>query len=127
MNRLISLAAAAFLLTSSTAAMGLPQTYQGELYDRESHAHDMVLSGGRTYTYRGSCDRNCSDLDLALYEKVEPSGGRRGYWRFVIANRRRDGNPVIRETPRYSHEYRLSVIMSACGAASCDYDVNLSW
>jgi hypothetical protein len=132
MKRLVSSIAAALLLVVTTGATTAEfqqpaRHYSGELFDRESRDLDVMLRGGVTYTYDGSCDSNRRDLDFALYEWMSPSGQRRGYWRFVAANRQSDDTPSVRFRPGSQRMYRLSIIMSACNASACDYDVDLDW
>lgn len=129
MKRLLSLVAGGLLLATSTAAVpARPGTsYSGDLYRGESGSLDLVLHAGTTYTYRGSCDLDCNDLDFALYEWVPPYNGRRGYWRFMVADRASNDTPLVWVRPTYDATFRLSIIMSRCDVEPCGYDVDLSW
>ena len=117
------------LVTTTAAAPAVSRsgtsTYSGSLYHGESGVLDLTLYQGTTYTYRGSCDLYCRDLDFAIQEWVPPYNGRRGYWRFVFADRAPDDTPSIRVTPGYSTTFRLTIIMSRCNDEPCDYSVSV--
>lgn len=129
MKRLASLATGLLLLGASTGAAPAMDgdAYYGSLYDRETGSLDLVLHRGTTYTYSGTCDVDCSDLDFVISEWVPPYNGRRGYWRFVASDRGADDTPYVWVRPSFDTTFRLSIIMSRCRIEPCRYDVNVNW
>lgn len=68
----------------------------------------------REYIAVGVCDRGCSDLDLRL---VDADGNT------VVQDVANDDTPLLAFTVRAAGEYRLHVMMPACGAGPCSYGV----
>jgi serine/threonine-protein kinase len=74
-----------------------------------------TLTGGSSYTLIGQCDRNCSDLDLAIYDGDS----------LISEDLKEDDNPVLILNAPRSGEYRLKVSMPGCSEASCWYGIGL--
>ncbi len=68
----------------------------------------------REYIAVGVCDRGCSDLDLRLVD---------GDGNTVVQDVANDDTPLLAFTLRAAGEYRLHVMMPACGAGPCSYGV----
>lgn len=126
MKRIFALVASLVLVCSAAAApTGHTTLYSGSLYDRETGELRLNLQAGYTYTYDGSCDIDCSDLDFALYRWVPATNSRRGYWKFVVADRGSDDSPWVRVAPPANAQYRLDIVMARCALEPCGYEVEV--
>jgi hypothetical protein len=67
--------------------------------------------GGR-YAVIGTCDEDCTDLDLKVFD---PSGN------LVGQDTDPDDNPLVVFTAKRSGQYRYQVIMETCNSEPCGY------
>ena len=88
----------------------------GSLNQGSNTSHTVTLTGGRNYVIIGVCDRDCSDVDLRLYD---PSGNN------VATDIATDDHPTLQFTAGMSGNYRLQVEMATCSTNPCYYGVQL--
>lgn len=85
-------------------------------YHRRSDYITLNLRAGKSYGIVGVCDRDCTDLDLKLYDS---SGN------FIDSDIRSDDTPVVTVKPSWSGRYRLRVNMVSCNQNPCYYGVGV--
>ncbi len=90
-------------------------TLSGELRPGRSTEETVPLPGAGDYWLAGSCDRNCTDLDLIL------SGGGVELDSDVLL----DDVPVVRHHATGIEDVSLRVHMVDCAVDSCAWDVGL--
>ena len=88
---------------------------EGWLNDGESATFTVWLRGSTRYTVRGTCDVDCSDLDLVL----ERGGS------FVDSDTLRDSIPIVNASPATSGRYTVTVTMANCSNEPCAYTVGV--
>ncbi len=89
----------------------------GTLNDRGASTIEMTFEAAHEYFIVGSCDEDCSDLDLVVYT----FGDSNAIARDILD----DDHPVLRfSVPRTGH-YMMSVQMAKCSEASCFYGVRV--
>ncbi len=77
--------------------------------------HTLNLRAGKSYVIIGMCDEGCSDMDFAIFG---PDGTNLG------SDTQDDDTPVvILESVSANGQYTAKVLMAACGAATCNYQV----
>ncbi len=74
------------------------------------------LSAGTSYGIVGVCDRDCRDLDIALYD----SRGKR-----IASDLGDDDIPAITINPYSSGTYRVKVDMASCDTRNCYYGIGV--
>ena len=84
------------------------------LAHRRSHNIRVNLRAGTPYAIIGVCDRDCQDLDIALYD----SAGN-----LIASDSQNDDTPIIGVNPNYSGAYRIRVNMASCSNNPCYYGV----
>lgn len=72
------------------------------------------LRAGTSYGIVGVCDRDCRDLDIALYDS---------YGNLIASDLQDDDIPFIRINPNHSGSYRVRVDMAKCNTNSCYYGI----
>jgi hypothetical protein len=92
------------------------QIYTGSLANRTSEFVTLRLDIGTQYQIVGTCDSDCSDMDLTLYA---PSGDE------VDTDVELDDVPIVSVTPSRSGTYRVKVVMATCSAEPCRYGVGV--
>ena len=85
-----------------------------KLADNHSDNITINLRAGTSYGIVGVCDRDCRDLDIALYDRA---GNR------IASDFKNDDTPFIRINPNRSGAYRIRVIMANCKTNPCYYGV----
>lgn len=101
---------------SGLAVDGFRPTHEveaGALDDGQETSFSVWLEPGTTYVLRGTCDRDCSDLDLELT--------RNG--RIVDSDVALDDVPEVWARPARAGWYHVRVIMAACSIEPCGYAV----
>ena len=88
----------------------------GALRERGRDAVRVQLQGGRAYAIAATCDEDCSDVDLELFD---PSGN------LVSRDLAADDRPVVTATPRWSGTYRVRLTMANCRNEPCRYAVGV--
>ncbi|NNM05695.1 MAG: hypothetical protein HKO65_11465 [Gemmatimonadetes bacterium] len=86
----------------------------GSLNNDQSISLPINLEAGREYRLVGVCDRDCFDLDLAL---VSPRGEE------VASDVLEDALPIVAHVADTTADYRVEVIMIACGLEPCAFRV----
>lgn len=83
-----------------------------ETYDTVTYE----LEAGTTYMVMATCDEDCEDLDLELYD----ADGN-----FLETDDAVDPTPMISFTPEVSGLYSVNVVMYACSVESCYQAVDI--
>ncbi|RUT03819.1 hypothetical protein DSM106972_047330 [Dulcicalothrix desertica PCC 7102] len=74
------------------------------------------LRAGTSYGIVGVCDRDCRDLDIALYDS-------RG--NLIASDLQNDDIPTISINPTRSGTYRVRVDMASCNTSACYYGIGV--
>lgn len=74
------------------------------------------LSAGTSYGIVGVCDRDCKDLDIALYDS-------RG--NLIASDLQKDDIPTISINPSRSGTYKVRIDMANCDTNSCYYGIGV--
>lgn len=88
----------------------------GNINQGTNTSHNVTLTAGRSYAIQGVCDRDCTDVDLRLYD---PNGN------VVASDVAVDDTPTLMFTASMSGNYRLQVEMARCSTNPCYYGVQL--
>lgn len=88
----------------------------GWLDDGASTTFSVWLQRGTVYSLHGTCDRDCTDLDLEL---TSPTGS------VVSRDFLSDAIPVVSAMPGESGRYRVRVVMATCSVGPCQYAVGI--
>lgn len=114
---------AAERLTEATALDGLGDILRstgeqvdvrsGELQSSRTETVDVRLEEGWDYTFIGTCDDNCIDLDLVL----------RLDGRDVDVDDLLDALPIIDYSPTTSAQFQIEVHMIECESESCSWQL----
>lgn len=91
-----------------------PLELSGMLNDGYYRVHNVTLREDVEYTFVGSCDNDCSDLDLQLFDE---NGN------LIDEDLLRDDYPVVSVTPRWTGRFRIKVIMAECSVNPCGYTI----
>lgn len=74
------------------------------------------LRAGTSYGIVGVCDRDCRDLDIAVYDQQG---------NLIVSDIEDDDIPAITLNPYRSGNYRIWVNMANCNANTCYYGVGV--
>lgn len=85
----------------------------GSLNEDQRTTFSVWLEQGTAYEFRGTCDVDCSDLDLELK--------RNG--RVIDSDYAVDDVPEVGVRPTHSGWYQVRVIMASCSLEPCRYAV----
>ncbi len=88
----------------------------GNLNQGANTSHNFPLTAGRNYVIIGVCDRDCTDVDLRLYDA---SGNT------IASDVAVDDHPTLQFTAGMSGNFRLQVEMATCSTNPCYYGVQL--
>lgn len=80
--------------------------------DNDTYTYQLVQ--GKRYKFVGTCDEDCDDLDLEIYD-------RNG--RLIDADASIDDLPVVDFRAPYTGSYTLKVSLEDCSALLCAYRV----
>lgn len=86
------------------------------LYHNSSDYITINLRAGKSYGIVGVCDRDCQDLDIALYDD-------RG--NLIASDLEDDDIPAIGVTPYRSGTYRVRIDMANCNSSLCYYGIGV--
>jgi hypothetical protein len=89
----------------------------GALTDGADVVHTVILEADVPVRFTGTCDRDCSDLDLVLFDE---DGNE------VAADRLYDNLPMVTVTPRWTGQFHVRVVMARCHVEPCAYAVELT-
>ena len=108
------LAAAAFAVLGSA---NIVDARIDKLSERYYHEHRFNgLQPGETYAFIGVCDRDCSDIDLQLYD---------GRKRLIDEDRGYEDIALVLVRPAYRDTFTVRVTIPNCSASYCTYGVGL--
>jgi hypothetical protein len=131
-NALLSLLAAGLLALAATAAtvdarqtrfnasltragFGFMGSVDGWLDEDEAETREFWLQRGVQYAFAGTCDGDCTDIDLKLFNR---SGA------LLAEDTDADDIPQVVFTPPANGTYRLRVLMYRCRIEPCRYDID---
>jgi hypothetical protein len=106
-------------LSANLAAQGYQQVgqpFSGGLQPNEAWNIPAQMQAGYEYQIVGVCDRDCSDLDIRLYDG---NGG------LIIEDTSTTSQPNVGVLPTTSGAFTIQVHMYACSVAPCYYAVAL--
>jgi hypothetical protein len=89
-------------------------SYSGSLNNATKERLTVRLGAGLTSQIMGGCDKDCSDLDLVLYD---PAGNQ------VDSDVQADDYPIVSARPSSDGVYTLEVRMVKCSAEPCRYAI----
>lgn len=92
------------------------EIFTGSLNNGANEFVAVPLDIGMSYELIGTCDTDCSDLDLVLFD---PDGNQ------VDSDVQLDDVPIVSVSPRRSGTYRVKVIMAKCTAEPCRYGIGV--
>lgn len=88
----------------------------GTLRQGQQTSYTLDLQQGARYLLAGVCDRDCSDLDLALYDD---SGN------LLDDDTAADDVPIVNVVPRWTGRFRVTVTMHACSVNPCAFGLGV--
>jgi hypothetical protein len=114
--RILAVIASAALLGGAAPLppASTPLELTGRLNDGTYRVHNVTLRADVEYTFVGACDRDCSDLDLQLYDE---NGN------LIDEDLLSDDVPVVTVTPSWTGRFRVKVIMADCSISPCGYAI----
>src|SRR3954454_17902130 len=89
-------------------------SYAGSLNNSARERLTVRVDAGTTSQIMGGCDKDCSDLDLVLYD----SAGNQ-----VDSDVQADDYPIVAVKPATAAAYTLEVRMAKCSAEPCRYAI----
>src|SRR4051795_1873356 len=89
-------------------------SYAGSLSNNMKERLTVRLGAGTTSQIMGGCDKDCSDLDLVLYD----SAGNQ-----VDGDVQADDYPIVAGKPATAAAYTLEGRMAKCSAEPCRYAI----
>jgi hypothetical protein len=104
-------------LVSSWIRAGLEVvgSIDGWLDEDEDETREFWLQRGVQYAFAGTCDNDCTDLDLKLFNRAGV---------LQVEDTDSDAYPRILFTPASSGTYRLRIEMYRCTIEPCRFDVD---
>jgi hypothetical protein len=76
----------------------------------------LDLQKGMQYVIIGVCDKDCSDLDIKLYDEND---------QLIATDTSADDKPLVTVTPRWTGEFRILVSMYRCRNSPCYYGIGV--
>lgn len=89
--------------------------FQGTLSQGEAKPQQIKLRAGKHYTFFADCDRNCTDIDLALLLDG----------RTIASNTDPHDSPMFGWHARQSGNYTLTLTMPHCSDHKCAYSIQI--
>jgi serine/threonine-protein kinase len=90
--------------------------YFNTLAEGKNNTVEFTLEEGVKYTLMGACDRDCSDIDIALLDEASNE---------IAADVLADDYPTIVTTPGQSGRFFMTITMADCAASTCVYGVGV--
>ncbi len=90
--------------------VGQPVT--GGMAQGETGSFPITLNVGYDYRVVGVCDRDCSDLDLTLYDQNQT---------IISQDTSTDDHPVVAVQPSWTGPFTVTALMYNCTVAPCYY------
>lgn len=91
------------------------QIFKGFLSQGESKPQQLTLRSGKYYTFFADCDRNCTDIDLALLHDG----------RVITSNTDPHDSPMFGWYGRQGGRYTLTITMPRCSVDKCAYSIQI--
>lgn len=89
----------------------------GQYYPRRGiETYNVRLQAGMSYAIVGTCDEDCTDIDLGLYNT---------YGELLVRDVKQDDTPILLFNPQETDVYQLKVAIPNCRATSCIYGVGV--
>jgi hypothetical protein len=89
-------------------------SYAGSLNNIARERLTVRLGAGMTSQIMGGCDKDCSDMDLVLYDSAGTQ---------VDSDVQADDYPIVAAKPATDAAYTLEVRMAKCSAEPCRYAI----
>ncbi|POZ50884.1 hypothetical protein [Methylovulum psychrotolerans] len=86
------------------------------LDEGDSDSFSFNLRKGNSYKIVSVCDKDCSDLDLALYDE---NGNK------ISKDAGIDSMPVVEATPKWTGNFSLKVKMYSCKSNPCYFGISI--
>lgn len=93
------------------------KSFQGELDTGYSLKHYVTLYAGYDYRVEGWCDKDCTDMDLELYDM---------YGNLALSDHGDSDVPSLNFQVNTTGEFILKVSMYDCAWKPCSYNVQVS-
>jgi hypothetical protein len=87
-------------------------THEGWLNQGQSEWLSIQLAAGTNYAIAATCDGDCSDLDLKVYNPFN---------RLVVRDTSTDDLPIVYYRPLSSGRYQIEAVMYRCSVEPCKY------
>lgn len=110
-NRLLNLTQS---LASSRGFSSTHSRYSGQLRSNQNETITLDLNAGTSYMIVAQCDRDCSDIDLWLYDE---NGN------LIDSDVLVDDTPIVNVTPIRNARFSLRVGMITCNVQPCYYGI----
>ena len=86
--------------------------HEGWLNEGQSEWLSIQLAAGTSYAIAATCDGDCTDLDLKVYNPFN---------RLVVRDTSTDDVPVVYYRPPSSGRYQIEAVMYRCSVDPCKY------
>jgi len=77
---------------------------------------NLTLNKGSDYLLVSACDKDCSDLDISVYDE---NGNQ------IASDTEVDDVPMVSVTPRWTGAFRIQVTMHKCNTSPCFYGIGI--
>ncbi len=82
----------------------------------DAESTSLVLQKGVQYAIIGVCDKDCTDLDVKLYDENN---------HLIASDTTADDKPLVSVTPRWTGQFRILVSMYKCSSSPCYYGIGV--
>lgn len=82
----------------------------------DAESTNLVLRKGMNYAIIGVCDKDCTDLDIKLYDEND---------HLIASDTSDDDKPLVSVTPRWTGQFRILVSMYKCSSSPCYYGIGV--
>lgn len=90
--------------------------YNGQLRNNQDETVTLNLNAGTSYMMVAQCDRDCSDIDMWLYDE---NGN------LIDSDVLVDDTPIVEVTPIRSARFSLRTRMITCSVEPCYYGIGV--
>lgn len=100
-------------------ALGFSEThnvYTSKLNAGQAESLTLTLQVGKTYMIVGTCDQDCNDLDLRVYDSTG---------RLLTADEAIDDKPMVSVTPTQTASFTVKAVMVRCSRAPCYFGTQI--
>lgn len=87
-----------------------------KLRNKGTNSFTLTLRKGISYILVSACDKDCSDLDIKVYDENDNQ---------VASDTKVDDLPVVRVTPKWTGQFRFKVTMYKCNNNICYYGIGV--